>query len=391
VVGAADVLVDGVVRATFDDSGLLQGLDGDETVVGLDRRGDVRDVLRSSVTLRPGASVAGGLSAMEPPADVTVMVGGPVRDMAAERAALLATLDRHLLAGFHLDGHAGFRAVVDALERDDRLVDEVMSRFGRSPARVVDVLVAAGTPAAQRALLARLAIDVDGALVQRLVALRHPEPETLRFLIRLAASDVVATATPTRLALGALAGRGRHDPRLEVQREADRALQLLRQLSDDDALDANDRAIALRALGNCGDVHDGRLADEDTARLLARASDDDARVRAATASALRHGARDDARMALLALAGDEVPSVQASALQALAHHLDEATLAGLADLAAGGAIDRENAGRAVSLVRAHLGVPAARATLEAVVADPRTDPFTEGMARDLLDTTAPAP
>lgn len=383
-------LVEGLATATLEE-GTLVSASGDEVVAVLDEQGEPRDVLRSTFHLEPRGEDAWvrhdpALALVDPPQTPR---SAPAADPMAVRAELLSRFDLLLFTGFASDGHATFRAVVNALVADDSLVEDVASRFargGRSRQSVVDVLVAAGTPAAQAALLRLLSIPpLDPDLLERLAHLPRVEPGTLTLLSSRVTSVDPAMADRARLALGALAGRGATDPRAEVQVSAAQARRQLRDLVDAATTPAA-RALALRAVGNTGVA--SVLDDDDTDRVLRFVSDDDERVRAAAASALRKAEGDEAMAALLGLAGDPVTSVQASALSALTGHVDDHSLAVLRALAEAGAVDGANVGAIMALLRTRLDDPDARATLLAVVADSRTDAFSEGMARDLLDNAA---
>lgn len=240
-------------------------------------------------------------------------------------------------------------------------------------ALVFDLLANVGHPEAQAALRELIAdpalrgrADAPG-LVQRLVLLRDPEPETVDFLAARYAAEDGPSRRATAAALGATLGRlAERDP-ARVAAPADRLVRDLGAASDPD-----ERRALLTAAGNAG--LDSFVPE--VRRALAAPAPE---VRAAAARALRRMGGPAETDALLAtLTADEDAAVQRAAATALAERslTDEQLLALAEALGRGAPLPPEAVHPLIaSLVRQAdaLGPEGVLPALEALAARPDLD------------------
>lgn len=232
---------------------------------------------------------------------------------------LLDTLTAHARAGSVPD-HNRFLWRATALLREHpelcedlrrMIVDPTMSSNGR--ALLLDLLVGAGTPAAQAALRAALStgsVQEDryyGLLYQRFALVKHPDEQTLAQLADQYEQPGPEGARAATMALGAAAGQ------LREHGEAERGGPVAERLKEDLA-EADDPAVQealVAALGNAGfPAH---------AELLAAYHDSGSvDVRMATAAALRKMKDPESRSTLVTMATDADVMVQRQALRTLA-------------------------------------------------------------------------
>jgi hypothetical protein len=252
---------------------------------------------------------------------------------------------------------------------------------GRATAFALDLLVSAGTPAAQSALrrvLENGPIRSRGdypMLVQRMSLLESPDDDTVAAAARL--REQQGTASPAggaaAYALGAMANRLAAGGRADDARRWTAPLAAELETTDDPVA----RARLLGALGNAG------LADH--VELFVRFSDDaDPEVRRGAASALRHDDQPDARAALVRLAGDGDAAVQAAALASLRDRALGVDDAGALAAGLGAGLTGAAAVDAVRLLTPHGGSPEVAAALAALAAAPTTPPEVRAEIRRAL-------
>lgn len=242
--------------------------------------------------------------------------------------------------------------------------------------RAFDLVVIAGHPRGQRAMVSALARggwaeaapdDVYTELVQRLGHLELPTVETLAFVEReRRAAARRAPRSPRSLALAYTLGAVAR-ARGEVDRPA--ARRAMTELVGDlrVAKTAEEQAALLRAVGN------GSFS-EDAAEVLAFASSPDPGVRAAVASALRNmRAPDGAPLtAIVGLLSDAEGTVARSAAQSFARR-DVSELEAL-DWTLLGSVHPDARGPLADFLLTRRGdLRAADAVLERLAADPDTD------------------
>lgn len=332
---AGEATLEGVATLSFDALGLA-ALRSDETVAG-----PHGDVAFAALTL---TRVDSGAASPLPPLDLVALaepaLGPRGADGAAraDHAALRAQAGD--LSGERLLEEMRFFGRLGRLPDENRFVWQAAARLRLEPALCAalaeevpafspegrglafDLLTAAGSPAAQAALLQALrALPVDdgrAALVTRLAFLEAPEPDVLAFLVDEARGDDTSARTALH-ALGSTIGAAVRSG--SAAWRAGHAV-LVERLHD--AQSRDQRALALAALGNAG------LAEDD-ARVARHASDADPRVRAQVAVALRKIDTPLAHDTLFSLVSDGSADVQARALNALgARPLDGTDLQALA-------------------------------------------------------------
>lgn len=255
-----------------------------------------------------------------------------------------------------------------------QLVETIQSPNMRSGGRglILDLLAAAGHSEAQAAM--REIVELDSVqkdekaslLFQRFALLKRPNDTTVRFLTeqRNTATDI-HRYTATTVSLGAAAARVESGGRI--------AQGLLADLSAE--TNADRRRAILAGIGNA-------RYEPAAAELAAKVGTYEPRLRAATASALRHLQSEEARALALRLVQDPVDLVQVRALHALRKqglrvqdiaHLDPAPLAELALPAF------------VTLLEPHADRPEARRALAGVL-QRKADPKLKARVRDILGT-----
>lgn len=255
-----------------------------------------------------------------------------------------------------------------------QLVETIQSPKMQSGGRglILDLLAAAGHVEAQAAM--RTIVELDAVkgdekaslLFQRFALLKHPDDATIRFLTaaRSTAPDI-HRYTASTVSLGAAASRIEGGDRI--------AQGLLADLSAE--TDPDRRRAILAGIGNT-------RYEPAAAELAVKVRGFDPRLRAATASALRHMQSEAARSLALDLVRDPVDLVQVRALHALRKQglrtqdlarLDPAPLAELALPAF------------VTLLEPHVSHPDARRALNAVL-ERKADPQVKARVRDLLGT-----
>jgi hypothetical protein len=245
-------------------------------------------------------------------------------------------------------------------------------------ALALDLLAAAGTPRAQAAMRAALAgaggDDRRGALlIQRLAFVKEPDAETVAYLAGAhAGAEAPHLWRASAQALGSAAGRlaGAGDlPAARAQAET-----LAAELEG--AVDADDRAALIAALGNAG-------LPEHVERIAALAADEAPEVRSAAAVALRKTDSPAARAALLALASDAEPRVARAAIDTLGRHgLTGGDLEEICALIVEGRTPVLADGAMLMFLSSRAGEPVERA-LEAILARTQ-DPRLAAQARALL-------
>ncbi|MEQ8279882.1 MAG: hypothetical protein RMA76_03770 [Deltaproteobacteria bacterium] len=255
-----------------------------------------------------------------------------------------------------------------------RLVQTIQSPAMTTGGRglVLDLLASAGHAEAQAAMRSIVELDAvkddpkASLLFQRFALLKQPDAATVRFLTdaRNTAGDI-DRYTASTVSLGAAAARVEGGDRIAQGLLADLSAE-----TDEDRL----RAI----VAGVGNTRYEPAASE----LAAKARTFSPRLRAATASALRHLHSDQARALALALARDPVDLVQVRALHALRKQgLRPQDIAGLdprplAELALPAF---------VTLLEPHVNHPDARRALTQVLAR-KADPQLKARVRDLLQT-----
>jgi HEAT repeat protein len=233
---------------------------------------------------------------------------------------------------------------------------------GTNAELALDVLAAAGTPAAQRALVAALSSPVvQGAaryslLLQRISLVAQPTPETAAFIGATYRRDHAGAAA---YALGAVVGH-LGDSAEAGAWNATLAGDLER------ARDPGMQRVLLAALGNAARV-------DNVDRVTRYATSDDAGVRAAVARALRRTDTPTARATLHALFGDRSSEVQHDAIAALASlHVTPADLASLREHVAAAGVHAGNESSLVGLVADQVASADAAALLRDLAARPDT-------------------
>lgn len=320
-VRAADV--DSVSRFEFDGEGVLVSLDASETLVGRAPDAAARShlVVRLSplavetrVVTPPPRTTLAPLGELKPPRDAR-------EQMLSQRVAGLdrAGLVRGLGDFATSTGEGGLGAFMarasGLLLQDPSRCDDVVAWAqapGRSPRDVefaLEVLAAAGSPEAQRAMLTLLERDEASATqVQRLSLLQAPTVETARFAEARwkGASDDDARET-LGLTLGAVSGQlARSGHELEAAPMVDELARALRS-----APATREKVGLVLALGNAG--LSSRV--EDVAHQL---GDRDESVRIAALHALRKTPTPAAHLALQRALTDPSQEVARQAVTELA-------------------------------------------------------------------------
>lgn len=230
----------------------------------------------------------------------------------------------------------------------DRLLVEAAKKHRDVRRTAFELLVAAGTPEAQAALVRDLErarfFDEDERLVllQRLSYLREPSAPTVTYMANVYARSrhraLGFAAAHTLGALAAVVSKG----------DADTAAALVAPLVEDlsTATSTEERAALVRALGNAG------LPGTERA-VVPYAEDPDPTLRQAVARSLRR-TEEPATKTLLALAGDAEPLVAEAALDSLFRKdLSEADWATLALIVEKDAMPRLAQGRLVTGLGEH--------------------------------------
>jgi hypothetical protein len=299
---------------------------------------------------RPGEVVA------SPGADADLLAQ---RAGGMNREAVLMGLRIYGKTGKLLDPTFVGRAAALLLQHPE-LCEELLKAFQdaslgpRGQALAMDVLASAATSPAQAAMRKALStpeVKRDPAayvaLLQRFTVVGHPDAESVRF-VRDAWESAAArgdrqTRSGAALTLGALtrALARNGDAALAAATDARLRSELGRATS------AADKAAYLTALGNAAQPGDAEA-------IVPLAKDDDPRVRASAANALRNETTVEARAALVALAGDSHADVQQAALAALdARPLAAEDMKSLGSVLASGAIASSNDGPLVTFVSKH--------------------------------------
>jgi hypothetical protein len=390
--GGLETRVTGGGRQRVDPAGVLTQVELDETVELTGPRGALATAHRT-VTLRRVAvdgvapdDIRWPMTALRTPAPAAQRLAQRVGDFTADR--LTADLLQSADAATMPDHARWLWRAVGLLRQSPEVAFALPALYARmrpgAPGRalVTDLLAQAGTPASQRALCSLLgdetaARDPEFALhLQRLSFVAEPSPDTVEF-----ARDQVDSATTTtvrgaaRLALGALTGavcaRGETGPCESAEADLTSALETTET--------PEERAELLRALGNAG-TSGGETAAVDSM------DDDDPRVRAAAALALRKRTTPAARRALLQLGRDPDAGVATTALSALRHQtLDVEAVRAVAALAGEPLAHAGVAEHLALLLAPHAKtLPEARAALERLVTTPETTPAQRDRLRALL-------
>jgi HEAT repeat protein len=296
----------------------------------------------------------------------------------------LGMTNEGILSGLELAGAIGpeglpggwLASATAFLELHPEFLAEIGARFQnpdlsqQAKVTILDVLAATGTPEAQkllRELLGGAAANDDPAqrlaLVQRLMLLEKPEPETVAFLRqRFEQSRAQGDGEMELAAAHTLGATLAHSDSDEARAEADKGASSLR-LALSDARGPSERAGLLRALGNAG-------ANEAVATIAAAARDEDERVRAAAAAALRKTPTSQAQTALVSLASDTSETVQLAALDSLGEQpLSDGVLGQLSKLLPDSTLGGQAEAELVTLFsRQPTLTPAMRSALETVLA-----------------------
>jgi hypothetical protein len=328
------------------------------------------------------ASVRAGTAPVMPPlaGRVRRAMGVATAGAGAEERALAAKVDGltradlfgGLESGVIADENRWFWRASGLVEQDPAIAKDLGDRVaagryaGRQAELALDLLAAAGSPAAQAALRVAIAsepvraADNYGLLVQRMSLLAHPDAETAAFAVELYQGERAGAAA---YALGSIARQ------LEEGGDVDAAAKCTQVLAA--ALDGTDvpaeQAILLGAMGNAGSA-------SEVPRVLRYTTSADADVRAAAARALRHTDTPAARTALHELFADPAVGVQREVIGALGNHAigdDDLAALGrhLGDVRSG----NENA--LVTLAVGHRAAgPASEALMRAIAARPSTLP-----------------
>ena len=286
---------------------------------------------------------------------------------------LLGQLYSHLGGGLH-DNHEFFAHAVALLILHPELCSQLVPVFldrdasGQTRRVVLDLLTGAGHPQAQAAMRTCLSSDAArsdpqfGLMLQRFSLVGNPAPETLAYLeqtrAQAAKTGDAEVARASEYSLGAAVGwTASHDPAA-----AARYNQILAGALGK-ARDPAERAALIESLGNAG-------LTENLPLLLSSAGDEDASVRAATASALRKTDTPEANAALFQLAADGDSSVGYQALSSLrARSLDDDSLGRLESLLLAGRLDPENQPLLATLLQERLAQsPAALRILRELLA-----------------------
>lgn len=384
--GAAQVTIAGGVLARLEASERLTiGGAGDELALGHDvtTRLSLRRRERAGLHRPVVAAIA------RAPGELAVRADLEARQLASRIDGLTgdqleATLRLAATTGRAPD-HNRFLWRATALLRADpalcqRLVDVFASPAlnGDGRALVADLLVGAGTPAAQAALRDALALPAAfdtgyPMLFQRLGLVDAPDASTLALVRAHALAPGPEGHDAALASLGAVVGK-----RLAAGDALARADLDVLVTGLAEATTAADAVAHLVALSN---VHLPELESTIAAQAAAPAQP----VRRAVARAL-HGQRGDlARTALLGLAGDGDGEVQRQSLLSLAgRQLADGELQGLAALVARGGVRETGYDALLDLVQTEPARPAARAVIEAVLRQPVQNADVLGRARRLL-------
>lgn len=233
----------------------------------------------------------------------------------------------------------------------------------------VDLLVSAGHPDAQAALLKMFASPaaqkVPGVyhqLFQRLGLLQKPTDETIA-AVEKAHQEAKAAHDDSALAMGAFT-LGAMAAKVRTEGQTARSHALVDTLFDDyrTAPSADARRLALRALGNAADSRTLEVVKGDL-------DSPDLAVRADAAAALREVKEPEATEALISMvAGERSATVQSAAFDALEHRtLSEADLGALRGLVVDGRLDPKAASELLRLLaQVPAGSPSVVQTLQAL-------------------------
>ena len=378
---AIEPTVAGTTRLTFDDSGLLVGFEGGEEVRVDDGRRRPFET-KTDLTLKLSSRVPFALAGVEEAvaeykphqqvADETASNGDRVLTKDFTRQDVAALIAAFSGSGEFPRGHLAKAAAYIRLHPEEcGVLEAIFARdaSARGRSMVIDVLSSAGSPEAQAAMIRILetpAAKHDGALhrslLQRFAFVRAPTPDALNYVRGLSRSNDATLAETALVTTGSVLGRLLEAGDHSVEAEA-RSL-MARAKGDLSNESAEGRLAVIMAIGN--------LSHPDaSAALAAQSANSDPSVRAAVATALRHGNDPGAPKLLAELMKDPDPYVARSALEAhLGHPLTSAQLTAFADLVKGGGTNAEaDIALATSLMNHSSAAPdAVRSILETLVA-----------------------
>jgi len=364
------VRLDSRFEADVAREGVLDRVDGEETVERLGTDGNVSAASHVRVRLVRGAT--GHFEADKAPVAVAVlqrlapgtMVVDPkvrarmltqqVDGMTADR--LFTLLEQFANVGTLPDHNHFLLQATGLLEQQPELCARLVEFFRRPTLQVkgrallLDLLAGTGTPEAQAALVQALSSREAtgdaryGMLLGRLSLVSNPTSDTVRFAEKTYASTEGELRVASTYTLGSTAGA------LYRQEQSPEAWAAVQRLADDlrASKAPEEQAHLLMALGNAGVAEQADV-------IAGYASATSPEVRRASAKALRKIATPEATMTLLSLAADAQQPVQATAMESLGRRpLDTGLLMDLRDLALNGGVKVENYHVFVSLVAPYL-------------------------------------
>lgn len=245
----------------------------------------------------------------------------------------------------------------------------------------LDLLVGAGTEAAQMALLRALSSPVlikhsrYGLYLQRLSLLKHPNDEVIAHLQQSLQQTTGLQKAAAYNALGAVADHRRQDgDRRSAQQIAD---QLAQALADEQ--DPAQQAHLIEAIGNAGQPSQAPL-------LRPYMASGSAQVRYAVASALRKMDTPIATGMLLDLCADSEANVVNRSLESLGRRdLSDSAFSHLQDLVHSQSLPSPSYHALVSLLHPLLPQPQAAAILQLILQQPGLDSSVKTRVRGLLE------
>lgn len=364
------VRLDSRFEADVAREGVLERVDGEETVERLGTDGDVSAASHVRVSLVRGATgrfeadkapvVAAVLQRLAPgtmvvdPKVRAQMLTQQVDGMTADR--LFTLLEQFANTGTLPDHNHFLLQATGLLEQQPELCARMVELFRRPTLQVkgrallLDLLAGTGTPEAQVALVQALSSQEAtgdaryGMLLGRLSLVSNPTADTVRFAQKTYASTEGALRVASTYTLGSTAGA------LYRQEQSPEAWAAVQRLAEDlrASKAPEEQAHLLMALGNAGVVEQAEV-------IAGYAGSTSPEVRRASAKALRKIATPEATMTLLSLAADTQSPVQATAMESLGRRpLDTGLLMDLRDLALNGGVKVENYHVFVSLVAPYL-------------------------------------
>lgn len=363
-----DTLADAVVRVEsrgwvqWGKGNVVSAIQSVDAVRVEDARGNVHYHARDRIDLSLRAEER--KMVRRPAVGPTLAVGAVVAEDASDRVLdqriagltaerLLSDLETYRDAPSLPDHNRWFWRATGLLRKQPELCWKLAPLFADAGnldarARILNLLVGAGTPQAQEVLrqlissASRERYPGHELLLQRLSLVAAPTEETIRFAEALFRSGSPGERGADAFVLGAVAGNAFTSGDVERARAA--ASFLLDELAHAD--NPAQQSILLEALGNAG--------IPDALETIARfAISEHPEVRASAAEALRSVPGERSRELLLQLVRDTHPAPQAKALLSLHEKgVGRRDLESLEDLVLSGAVPEENVGTLLNVVAA---------------------------------------